>query len=173
MVFPGRMAPTDKIYGMKTLHSSQKRELRARAHKLRPVVMIGDDGLTPGVLAEIDRSLKSHELIKIRVLAGDHGQRALLLNGICDQASAQAVQHIGRILVVYRERPAEPARPGTARPASARAAPPARRQARGAAAQGQRAAATPRSRASSSREQQRERPGRVSARPPRRAARAR
>jgi RNA-binding protein YhbY len=67
-------------------------------------VLIGGDGLTSAVVAEIDRSLKSHELIKIRVNADRPGREAIL-GGICARTGAQAVQHIGRILVIFRENP--------------------------------------------------------------------
>jgi RNA-binding protein len=87
------------------LTSAQRRSLRARAHALHPVVMVGDDGLTATVLQEIDRSLDSHELIKIRVFSDEHETRASLMQEICNTLAAAAVQHIGKILVVYRARP--------------------------------------------------------------------
>lgn len=92
---------------MINLTPAQRRELKARAHHLHPVVMVGDAGLTPAVTREINLSLKSHELIKIRVLGDDRDKRALLFNDICSQLDAVAVQHIGKILVIYRPRPAD------------------------------------------------------------------
>lgn len=89
------------------LTSAERRALRARAHALKPVVMISDSGLSPAVVREIDRALASHELIKIRVFADGHAERAALLAQLCDELGAAAVQHIGKILVVYRPRPAE------------------------------------------------------------------
>ena len=83
----------------------QRRGFKARAHHLHPVVMVGDAGLTPPVIREIDLALKSHELIKIRVLGDDRNARASLIDAICTQVDATAVQHIGKILVVYRPRP--------------------------------------------------------------------
>ena len=95
---------------MKTLTSAERRALKARAHHLAPVVMIGDAGLTPQVLHEIDVNLKSHELIKIRVLGDDRDTRAAIINTVCMELQAAPVQHIGKILVVYRPRPdGEPA----------------------------------------------------------------
>ena len=88
----------------------QRRDLKARAHGLNPVVMISDDGLSKGVLAEIERAIKTHELIKIRVFSADRDHRDLLLTEICSQTGAQPVQHIGKILVIYRQKPEEPAR---------------------------------------------------------------
>jgi putative YhbY family RNA-binding protein len=83
------------------------RDLRARAHHLQPVVMIGDAGLTPRVLAEVETNLRSHELIKIRVLGEDRASRRDLLNTICAATGASPVQQIGRILVIYRPKPPE------------------------------------------------------------------
>jgi len=93
------------------LKSAERRTLRARAHALHPVVMIGDGGLTATVLQEIDRALGSHELIKIRVFADEHETRASFLHEICETLAAAPVQHIGKILVVYRPRPDAPAAP--------------------------------------------------------------
>jgi len=87
---------------MLTLSVSQRRDLKARAHPLNPTVMIGSAGLTPTVLEEISRTLKSHELIKIRVMSDDREARAAMLQEICTQLNAGAVQHIGKILVVYQ-----------------------------------------------------------------------
>lgn len=97
---------------MSPLTPAQRRALRARAHHLRPVVRIGAAGLTPAVLDEIDSALRSHELIKIRVLGEDRLQRAGLIGEICAALAASPVQHIGKILVIYRPRPErEPPRP--------------------------------------------------------------
>jgi RNA-binding protein len=86
------------------LTPSRRSELRAQAHKLVPVVIIGDkNGLTDEVLAEIDRSLKAHELIKIRAATDDRDARELWMEKICERLQAQAVQQIGKVLVVYRE----------------------------------------------------------------------
>jgi putative YhbY family RNA-binding protein len=87
---------------MLTLSVSQRTELKARAHSLNPTVMIGNAGLTPSVLNEITRTLKSHELIKIRVMSDDREARAALLEEICTALNAAPVQHIGKILVIYQ-----------------------------------------------------------------------
>lgn len=92
---------------MLNLTAAQRRALKAKAHHLQPVVMVGDAGLTPTVLNEIDIALKSHELIKIRVLGDDRAMRAGLIEAICTPLDAAAVQHIGKILVIYRPRPAD------------------------------------------------------------------
>jgi RNA-binding protein len=92
---------------MITLTPAERRDLKARAHHLHPVVMIGDAGLTPAVVREIEVHLKSHELIKIRVLGDDRGQRRSLIDSICTSLAAAPVQLIGKILVIFRPRPEE------------------------------------------------------------------
>jgi len=89
---------------MKRLSPAERQALKGRAHKLEPVVIVGGDGLSATVMAEIDRSLKSHELIKVRVNA-DRDDREAMLVEICAKTGAQAVQHIGKILVLFRENP--------------------------------------------------------------------
>jgi RNA-binding protein len=92
---------------MQELTPAQRRELKARAHHLQPVVMIGDAGLTPEVTREIEAALKAHELIKVRVLGDDRDARAALVSAVCEATGAHAVQQIGKILVFYRQRPPE------------------------------------------------------------------
>ena len=89
------------------LSSSRRSELRAEAHRLNPVVIIGDKGLTDEVVAEIDRSLKAHELIKVRAASDDRKARAQWLAQICDRLEAEPVQEIGKVFVIYRENPPE------------------------------------------------------------------
>ena len=101
---------------MRILTPTERRALRARAHHLHPVIMIGAGGLTPAVLREIDIALKSHELIKIRVPGKDRSAREALINATCAALDASPVQHIGKILVIFRPRP-EPVEP---KPASRR-----------------------------------------------------
>jgi RNA-binding protein len=96
---------------MKILTPAERRGLRAQAHHLHPVIMIGEAGATPAVLKEIDIALKSHELIKIRVLGDDRERRSHLDDEICAALGASPVQHIGKILVLYRQRPVEPDAP--------------------------------------------------------------
>lgn len=81
---------------------AQRSELRSRAHGLNPVVMIGADGLTRAVLAEIDRSLAAHDLIKIRVFGDDRETRIAIYESICDELNAAPIQHIGKLLVIWR-----------------------------------------------------------------------
>jgi putative YhbY family RNA-binding protein len=91
------------------MKSARRSELRSQAHNLSPVVIIGDkNGLTDEVLAEIDRSLKAHELIKIRAATDDRDARELWMEKICERLDAHAIQSIGKILVVYRKNPDVP-----------------------------------------------------------------
>jgi len=90
---------------MLQLTSVERRDLRARAHSLNPVVAIAENGLTEAVLKEIDVNLKAHELIKIRVFGDSRDDREAYLEQICNQLNAGAVQHIGKLLVIYRPNP--------------------------------------------------------------------
>lgn len=93
---------------MKSLSPAQRQFLKGLAHSLQPVVMIGNQGLTPAVHKEIGRALAAHELIKIKAASGDVDTRRAWMEEICATADAAAVQQIGKILVVYRPA-AEPA----------------------------------------------------------------
>ncbi|GAB6079951.1 YhbY family RNA-binding protein [Hydrogenophilus hirschii] len=88
-----------------TIDSDQQRALRAQAHHLKPVVMIASKGLTPAVLAEIDRALTAHELIKIRVTGAERDIRAQYLETICDTLDCAPVQLLGNLLLVWRPNP--------------------------------------------------------------------
>lgn len=87
---------------MLILSIAQRRDLKARAHSLNPTVIIGNGGLSASVLDEISRTLKSHELIKVRIMSDDREARAAMLQEICSQLNAGAVQHIGKILIIYQ-----------------------------------------------------------------------
>lgn len=88
---------------------TERRALRAAAHHLKPVVSISQKGLTASVLAEIDRSLKAHELIKLRLYGIERADRDALLAEICHSLSCAEVQHIGNLLVLWRENPQDAA----------------------------------------------------------------
>ena len=92
---------------MLKLNSEQRSQLRSLAHSLDPVVMIGDAGLTDAVLKEIDVSLNAHELIKIRVFGDDRQARLDMLESICSQMEAAPIQHLGKLLVIYRPKKEE------------------------------------------------------------------
>ena len=92
---------------MTPLSPKRRSELRAEAHKLSPVVIIGDKGLTDEVIAEVDRSLRAHELIKVRAATDERDARAAWIEAICERLQAHAVQQIGKVFVIYRENPKE------------------------------------------------------------------
>jgi len=93
---------------MNMLSENHKKILRGLAHRLRPVVMIGNGGLTDNVLSEIENSLERHELIKVRIRAGDRKGRETMIDRICDQTSAQRVQRVGNVMIFYRHNPQQP-----------------------------------------------------------------
>ncbi|MBL8369974.1 MAG: YhbY family RNA-binding protein [Burkholderiaceae bacterium] len=87
------------------LTPAQRKVHRAEAHHLDPVVMIGNDGLTPAVVKETDAALKAHGLIKIRVLGDDRAARESVYQQLADTLDAAPIQHIGKLLVLWRPKP--------------------------------------------------------------------
>ena len=87
------------------LTPAERREHRANAHHLDPVVMIGGDGLTLAVQNEIDSALNAHGLIKVRVFGDDRAAREQVYLTLCDQLNAAPIQHIGKLLVLWRPIP--------------------------------------------------------------------
>ena len=88
-----------------SLTSHQRKEKRSEAHHLDPVVLIGGDGLTPAVIRETDAALNAHGLIKVRVFSDERASRELMLTTLSDQLSAAPIQHIGKLLVLWRPVP--------------------------------------------------------------------
>ena len=84
------------------LTSKQRRHLRAMCHHLSPVVIIGNAGLSGGVINEIDEALSHHELIKIKIAQGDRAVRKQIVEEIRDATKAESVQEIGHIVALYR-----------------------------------------------------------------------
>ena len=87
------------------LTPAERREQRAQAHHLTPVVLIGGDGLTPGVRKEIDAALNAHGLIKVRVFNDDRAARELMYQELAADLNAAPIQHIGKLLVLWRPQP--------------------------------------------------------------------
>ena len=87
------------------LTPAERKVFRAEAHHLDPVVMIGGDGLTAAVLKETEASLNAHGLIKIRVLGDDRTAREAIYQSLADQLNAAPIQHIGKLLVLWRPQP--------------------------------------------------------------------
>jgi len=84
------------------LSPAQRKVHRADAHHLDPVVLVGGDGLTPAVVKEIDNALKAHGLIKVRVFSDDRSAREVMLKTLTEQLDAAPIQHIGKLLVLWR-----------------------------------------------------------------------
>ncbi|HLX82189.1 MAG TPA: YhbY family RNA-binding protein [Burkholderiales bacterium] len=93
---------------MDELSPIERKKLKARAHALNPILHLGGKGLTEAVIAEIGRALTAHELIKVRAGSMERAEREAALAEICAKLDAQPVQHIGKVLVVYRRRSEEP-----------------------------------------------------------------
>jgi putative YhbY family RNA-binding protein len=87
------------------LTPAQRKEHRSEAHHLDPVVMIGGDGLTPAVEKEIDHALNAHGLVKVRVFSDDRAAREAMLTTLADTLGAAPIQHIGKLLVLWRPVP--------------------------------------------------------------------
>lgn len=87
---------------MTTLTPREKQKLKAKAHKLKPIVFIGNNGLTENVKKEINNALDAHELIKIKIRSADREERQQLFDEVCQHASAEGLQLIGNIGVIYR-----------------------------------------------------------------------
>lgn len=84
------------------LSNKQKQFLKAQAHELKPIILLGGNGLTEGVMAEIDLALEHHELIKVKVPSIDREEKIAIMDAIVREAKAQKVQVIGHILVLFR-----------------------------------------------------------------------
>ncbi|MCH8538011.1 MAG: ribosome assembly RNA-binding protein YhbY [Alkalimonas sp.] len=85
------------------LSNKQKQFLKSRAHDLKPVVLLGGNGLTEGVLSEIEQALDHHELIKIKVPGEDREQKVLVMDAIIRETKAEQVQVIGKTLILFRQ----------------------------------------------------------------------
>lgn len=86
-----------------SLNKDQKHQLRVLAHALKPVVMVGNLGLTQAVQLEIYRALEDHELIKIKISIGDRSQRKHITDAILQEQAAELIQAIGHVIVIYRK----------------------------------------------------------------------
>ena len=88
-----------------TLTQEQKKQFKSIGHQLKPIVTIADNGLTEGVLAELDRALHDHELIKIQLRLAERDDRKAVLDELCKKSSSILVQSIGKVALVYRKNP--------------------------------------------------------------------
>ena len=87
------------------LTTSQKRYLRGLAHDLKPVIMVGQKGVTPAVLAELDAALSFHELIKVKLADDDRESRRASIEQIRESSAAEIIQSIGKVACFYRRNP--------------------------------------------------------------------
>ncbi len=85
------------------LNKKQIQYLKGEAHSLKPVVLLGSNGLTEGVIAEIDSALEHHELIKEKIPTDDREVKGLIVEAICRETNATKIQVIGKTLVIYRQ----------------------------------------------------------------------
>jgi RNA-binding protein len=92
-----------------TLTSRERSELKARAHHLNPIVRVGQAGLSDAFIAEVDRALADHELIKVQVGLDDREERNAAAEEICARTSSAEVQRVGKVLVLWRPKPEEEA----------------------------------------------------------------
>ena len=90
------------------LTESQKKHLRGLGHPLKPVIMVGDAGLSDSLLTEFGSTIEHHELIKVRIRAGDRKARDTIITELCKIASAQLVTRIGNVALVYRRNDEKP-----------------------------------------------------------------
>ncbi|MFL1405697.1 ribosome assembly RNA-binding protein YhbY [Marinobacter sp. M1N3S26] len=85
-----------------SLSAAQRREYRAIAHNLKPIIIIGDKGLSDGLVQELERALDDHELIKVKVASNDRDARGEVIDALCQQSGAELVQTIGKIAIILR-----------------------------------------------------------------------
>lgn len=89
----------------KPLSTPEKKRLRGIGHDLKPIVIIGDKGLSEGVMKEVARALRDHELVKIKIAAGEREDRGPIVEAICAETGAQPVATIGKTALLYRVNP--------------------------------------------------------------------
>ena len=87
------------------LSERQKKHLRGLGHQLKPVIIVGDGGLSDSLFEEYERTLEHHELIKVKVRPGDRKERDALIASLCEKSNAELVQRIGNVALVFRANP--------------------------------------------------------------------
>lgn len=87
------------------LTQEQKKQYKSIGHHLKPVLIVAEQGLSEGVMAELERALNDHELIKVQLRLSDRDDRAAILTELCQQSSAELVQTIGKMALLYRKNP--------------------------------------------------------------------
>lgn len=90
------------------LTNRERAALKARAHALEPVVHVGGSGVTDSLIAEVERALAAHELIKVKVATDDRAARVAIGDEICARTGAAAVHRVGKVVILWRPREEEP-----------------------------------------------------------------
>lgn len=90
---------------MNAISKNDIAQLRQKGHGLKPVVMIGQNGLTEAVVRELDLSLNHHELLKVKIAGAERQERDAIIAQMCEQVAAELVQRIGNIALIYRKAP--------------------------------------------------------------------
>lgn len=93
---------SDSSSSAKNLSQAQKKQFRTIGHKLNPVVTIGDGGLGDNVKKELNRALEDHELIKVKIPAGERSEKQKLIDALCTEGQCTLVQKVGNVALVYR-----------------------------------------------------------------------
>jgi putative YhbY family RNA-binding protein len=87
------------------LTARERAHLKARAHALEPAVHVGNSGVTDALLAEVERALAAHELIKVKIGSDDRKERVAIGDEICARTGAAAVHRVGKVIILWRARP--------------------------------------------------------------------
>lgn len=88
-----------------TLSNADKKHYRSIAHNLNPVIIVGDKGLTENLIEELNRALRDHELIKVKIAVGDRDDRSQIMDALIDATKAELVQSIGKVVVLLKRNP--------------------------------------------------------------------
>ncbi|MDQ6968433.1 MAG: ribosome assembly RNA-binding protein YhbY [Mariprofundaceae bacterium] len=90
------------------INSKQRKALKSRAHHLKPVIRIGQHGVSEGVITETNLTLDTHELIKVQIQQSDRDERHAAIEALCQQANAELIHSIGKIFIIYRQSKDQP-----------------------------------------------------------------
>jgi len=87
------------------MNNKQRKELKSKAHHLKPIIRIGQHGISEGVIAETNIALNTHELIKVQVQQGERDERQIGIEKLCQQCNAELIHSIGKVFIIYRKNP--------------------------------------------------------------------
>jgi RNA-binding protein len=90
------------------LNTAQRTHMRRLGHAIEPVVLVGQNGISPNLIAEFERALNDHELVKVRARVGDREMRDEILDELAKAAKAEIIQRIGHVALYYRRNPEKP-----------------------------------------------------------------